>query len=259
MKNSPTKKPANSIKSGDIYKLGSHLLLCGDARNQKLVQSFLGKEKIDLILTDPPYGVAYVEGKKDFTQMKAEHRKIASDHLQSEDEYRNFTKEWLEACKTNMSIKNAFYIFNSDKMLFSLREGIRDTGYHFTQLLIWAKNNAVIGRMDYLPQHELIAYGWLGKHEFFKSKDKSILAYPKPNSSPLHPTMKPIGLLRRLILNSTKLDGVVYDPFGGSGSTLIGCQQTRRKCMMVEIDLLYCAIILKRFEEITGIKPFKIS
>lgn len=258
MKNLPTKKPASSIKEGDIYRLGDHLLLCGDARNPKLIHGFLNKDKINLILTDPPYGVAYVEGKKDFTQMKGDHRKIANDHIQSEYEYRNFTREWMEACKSNMATKNTFYIFNCDKMLFSLREGIRDCGYHFTQILIWAKSNAVIGRMDYLPQHELIAYGWLGKHAFLKSKDKSILVYPKPSKSRLHPTMKPIGLLRRLILNSSGIDDVIYDPFGGSGSTLIACQQTRRKCRMVEIDPLYCEVILRRFEDLTGIIPTKI-
>ena len=191
--------------------------------------------------------------------MKGDHRKIANDHIQSEYEYRNFTREWMEACKANMSTRNSFYIFNCDKMLFSLREGIRDSGYHFTQLLIWAKSHAVIGRMDYLPQHELIVYGWMGKHVFMKSKDKSILAYPKPSKSLLHPTMKPIGLLRRLILNSSKINSVVYDPFGGSGSTLIACEQTKRKCRMVEIDHLYCEVILKRFADLTGINPIKIN
>jgi len=259
MKNSPAKRPERSIEQGDIFQLGDHKLLCGDARDPELVARFLSKEKMTLILTDPPYGVAYVEGKKGFTQMKDDTRKIANDHIQSETEYRCFMLEWLKACKASMSARNAFYIFNSDKMVFGLREGIRDAGFNFTQLLIWAKTHAVIGRMDYLPQHELIAYGWLGKHAFMKSKDKSILTYPKPNKSPLHPTMKPVGLLRRLILNSSKTQDTVYDPFGGSGSTLIACEQTKRKCRMVEIDPRYCETILRRFEELTGIAPVKLT
>jgi len=106
--------------------------------------------------------------------------------------------------------------------------------------------------MDYLPQHEFIAYGWFGTHEFHKSKDKSILFYPKPNKSKLHPTMKPVGLLRRLILNSTKVGDAVYDPFGGSGSTLIACEQTKRRCLTIEVDPKYCQTIIDRFNKLTG-------
>jgi len=129
---------------------------------------------------------------------------------------------------------------------------MRQAGVRFTQILIWIKNHAVIGRMDYLPQHEFIAYGWFGTHKFHKSKDKSILFYPKPNKSKLHPTMKPVGLLRRLILNSTKVGDAVYDPFGGSGSTLIACEQTKRRCLTIEVDPKYCQTIIDRFNKLTG-------
>ena len=112
--------------------------------------------------------------------------------------------------------------------------------------------------MDYLPQHELIAYGWFGTHSFERSKDKSVLMYPKPSKSLLHPTMKPIPLLRGLILNSTKLNGIVYDPFGGSGSTLIACEQTKRTCFMVELDPEYCQTIIDQFEKLTGIKAKRL-
>ena len=109
-------------------------------------------------------------------------------------------------------------------MIFALKDGMADAGFRLAQILIWIKNNQVIGRRDYLAKHELIAYGWYGTHQFYKSKDKSVLFYPKPNVSPLHPTTKPAGLIRRLILNSSSIGDIIYDPFAGSGTTLIACE-----------------------------------
>lgn len=239
------------IKIGEVFQLGDHRLACGDAKDSALLKKLITDERVSLILTDPPYGVAYVEGKAELTKIKS-NKKIANDHNQTEGAYRHFTKEWLEVIKPYLAKKNSFYIFNSDKMVFSLRDGIVNAGFRLTQLLVWIKNNVVVGRLHYLPQHEMIAYGWFGSHEFYKAKDKSILIYPKPNKSPLHPTMKPVGLLRNLILNSSKIDDYVYDPFGGSGSTLIACEQTKRRCLMVEIDPEYCQVIIDRFQKVTG-------
>ena len=253
MKNSATKKPNVSVKPSDIFVLGMHRLACGDAKDSNLVKTLLGKERVSLLLTDPPYGVAYVESKSGFKQKLGKEKVIMNDHTQSEGEYHEFTRAWMEPIKHHMAAKNTYYIFNSDKMIFAMHEGIRSAGFVFTQLLIWAKSHAVIGRMDYLPQHELIAYGWYGTHKFMKSKDKSVLIYPKPSSSKIHPTMKPVGLLRRLILNSSNIHEVIYDPFGGSGSTLIAAEDTKRRCFMVEIDPDYCKEIIKRFEKKTGI------
>ena len=250
--------PKKSIKPGQVFQLGDHVLGCGDARNRAFVQEIIGKPKINLVLCDPPYGVAYVESKQDFTDKSGRHRIIANDHTQTDSDYRHFTYEWLETIKPYLSRKNSVYIFNSDKMLFSLREGMQDAGIKFAQLLVWVKNHAVVGRMDYLPQHELIAYGWYGSHAFQKAKDKSVLVYPKPNKSRLHPTMKPVGLLRRLILNSSKVGDTVYDPFGGSGSTLLACEQTKRRCVMSELDPHYCAVIMDRFAKVTGKKPVRL-
>lgn len=246
------------IKTGDIFQLGDHRLLCGDAKDPIIVKRLIADNRISLIMTDPPYGVSYVEGKADLVKVK-KNKKIANDHDQSHDEYRKFTSEWLNIVKPYLSKKNSFYIFNSDKMVFSLRDGVIDAGFRLTQLLIWIKNNVVVGRLNYLPQHELIAYGWFGGHEFYKAKDKSILLYPKPNKSPLHPTMKPVGLLRNLILNSSKINDYVYDPFGGSGSTLIACEQTKRKCLMVELDQEYCQVIIDRYEKVSRIKAERIK
>lgn len=248
-----------AIQTGHMYALGEHRLLCADSTDATAVSRLFGSERASLLLTDPPYGIAYVEAKADFHNVESVHRQIANDHLQTEEEYRAFTAAWLIATSSHLTPKNAAYIFNSDKMLFPLREGMKAAGWKFAQLLIWVKTQAIVGRLDYLPQHELIAYGWHGTHAFHRSKDKSVLVYPKPAKSVLHPTMKPIGLLRRLILNSSRMDDCVYDPFGGSGSTLIACEQTKRRCFMVEMDPEYCRRILNRFSELTGVTPSLLS
>ncbi len=247
----PAPKPSFSINPGDVFLLGEHRLACGDAKDTELVKTLMGGNKIDLVLTDPPYGIGYVESKAGIAEIKA-NKIITNDHLQSDEEYRTFTKDWLAALVPCLASKNSAYIFNSDKMIFPLREGMRDAGFKFTQLLIWVKNHSIIGRMNYLPQHELIAYGWHGTHAFRRSKDKSVLIHPKPQKSSLHPTMKPIGLLRNLILNSSRVGQVVFDPFGGSGSTLIACEQTKRRCYSIELDPDYCRTIVTRFERLTG-------
>ncbi len=252
-------KQKNLIKTGDIYSLGEHKLLCGSCMNKKSIERLISQDKIALILTDPPYAIDYVNSKAGFKQKIAKDKIIKNDQFQSEKEYIEFTKEWLETILPLLTRKNSIYIFNCDKMIFALRQAMQDVGIYFSQLLIWIKNQAVVGRKDYLPQTELIAYGWYGTHKFVKSKDKNVIFYPKPNKSKLHPTMKPIGLLRRLILNSSEIGNVVYDCFGGSGSTLIACEQTKRKCLMVEIDLEYCQTIIDRFEKLTSIKAKKLN
>jgi DNA modification methylase len=250
MSNIQAKKHKRSISQGDIFRLGNHLLLCGSSMDKNLVSNLVQQEEIKLILTDPPYGVAYVESALPSHQMS--HEKIANDHLQTEIEYKRFSESWLESVKPYFADKNAYYIFNSDKMLFSLKDALTSQNFKFSQLLIWVKTGAVIGRLDYHPQHELILYGWHGKHPAIRDKDKSVLVAPKPRKNTVHPTMKPISLLRRLILNSTNLGDIVYDPFGGSGSTLIACEQTKRRCLMVELEEKYCQVIIERFEKLTG-------
>lgn len=157
-----------------------------------------------------------------------------------------------------MDSYNAYYIFNSDLMYCALRSGILKAGYYYSQMLIWVKNSVVVGRKDYLPQHELVAYGWFKRHKFERSKGKSILFYPRPSKSKLDPTMKPVGLLRKLIENSTKKGELVYEPFMGSGSTLIACEHLRRKCYGVEMSLEYAKTIIARWEKLTGNKAKKI-
>lgn len=252
MKPSQEKRLKKSIKEGDVYILGEHLLVCGDSTSQSVLKRIPQEWKIKLILTDPPYGVDYVGSKAGFEQFEHAHKSIANDHIQTDEAYKKFTTNWLSVVKERLLEKNSFYIFNSDKMIFSLKTALDATELKLSQLLIWIKNTSVIGRLDYQPQHELIAYGWFGTHKFLKSKDKSVILYPKTKKNSLHPTMKPLGLLRRLILNSTKIGDIVYDPFGGSGSTLIACEQTKRKCLMVELDIQYCQVIIDRFRSVSS-------
>jgi DNA modification methylase len=246
------------MKMGDIYQLGQHRLACGSSSDPELVKQLVGEDKIALILTDPPYGVSYVENKLNPSKHGSD-KVIVNDNIEDEADYEAFTKAWLEAIKPYMTRKNSLYIFNSDKMLLPTIQALKASGGKFAQLLIWAKTQAVIGRLDYLPQHELIIYGWYGTHTFTKSKDKSILVYPKPSISKLHPTMKPVGLLRRLILNSSKVGDTVFDGFVGSGSTLLACEQTNRRCLAIELDPEYCQVVINRWEKLTGQKAEQLS
>jgi len=257
MNNLPKQELKNSIKYGDVFRIGNHVLTCGDARDAGLVGHVLGKAKVKLILCDVPYGVKAVEGKDGFKTLKV-NKKILNDDIASEPEYTQFTKDWLTPVIPYLTSKNSAYIFNSDKMLFALRKGMEDAGVKFSQLLIWIKNNSVIGRKDYLPQHELVAYGWHGTHDFKKSQDRSVLFCPKPSKSPLHPTQKPVSLLRRLILNSTNIGDAVYDCFAGSGSTGIAAEQTKRISILIERDEEYCRTIINRFERLFKLKAQKI-
>lgn len=245
------------IKYGDIIQLGDHRLAFGDATDKALVKKLIGNEKVSLILVDVPYGIAAVESKPDYAQFQ-KNKIIINDHLQTDEEYKTFTTSWLDAIKPYLTSKNTAYVFNSDKMIFALRQGMIEAGFTFSQLLVWIKNHSTMGRLNYLSQSEFIAYGWFGAHTFMKSQDKSVLFYPRPTKSPLHPSMKPVGLLRRLILNSSRIGDVVYDGFAGSGSSGIACEQTRRRCFMIELDIEYCQTIITRLEKLAGIKAQKI-
>jgi len=257
MRSSAERRQRRSVRPGDIYEVAEHRIACGDARDPDLVKRLVGTARIALVCTDPPYGCAVVESKEGFAKIAAP-KPIANDHVQGDGEYREFTRSWLAAAAPHLEPKNACYVFNSDRMVFALREGMRDAGWTFSQLLVWVKTHAVVGRMDYLPQHELVAYGWRGRHAFRKSKDKSVLVFPKPSASRLHPTMKPVPLLRRLILNSTSSKDVVYDPFLGSGSCAVACADTGRACYGIELDPGHCATAIARIERHTGAKAVRL-
>ena len=234
-----------------ILQLGEHTLGVGDSTDKEFVKKVIGNNIINSIQTDMPYGVSVSENPLNPTK----HKPLINDHTQSDEEYAQFTQDWLEAVKPFLARKNSAYLFNSDRMVFALREGLIRSGFKVGQLLIWLKTQSVLARLDYLPQHELILYSWFGVHKFYKAKDKSILIYPKPKKSKYHPTTKPIGLIRRLILNSTQVNDVVYDPFLGSGTTILASEQTLRKCIGIELSIDYCQVIIKRWEKIRVLRP----
>jgi DNA modification methylase len=247
------------VNKGDIFKVGNHIVGCGDSTDRDFVSKVIGKNKIRAILTDPPYGVAYVENKKGFAKLGVKDDKIITgDHIQSEAEYEDFTEGYLGAVIPYLEDYNACYIFNADPMYPALRKGMKDAGFYYSQMIIWIKNQPVMSRKDYLSQYELIAYGWFGKHRLERSKSKNVLYYPRPSRSKLHPTQKPIGLLRKIIPDATCVGDYIYDPFFGSGSTAIAAEHLGRKCIGIEIDEAYVSVILQRLEKLTGQKPVKI-
>ncbi len=257
MKNSRDKKQKESPKPGAIWQLGVHRLAYGDCRDKNLLERLIGKEKINLVCCDVPYGVDVAASKRNFRTLSKD-KDIANDQTQSNAEYRSFSREWLQAITPSLASKNSAYIFNADKMVWPLRDGMIDAGFKVAQLLVWVKSQAVIGRLDYAPQHELILYGWHGTHKYRRSKDRSVLFYPRPSKSKLHPTTKPIGLIRRLILNSSEIGNAVYDGFLGSGTTLLACEQTKRRCLAVEIDYEYCQTAIHQWERLTGKKAKRL-
>lgn len=241
-----------------IYQLGQHKLAQGDCTDKELLKELIGNDKIDSIITDVPYGINYVKNKKGFSKISC-NMKIKNDNISNESDYEKFMIGWIEPIKQYLNEKNSMYIFNTDKMIFSLKKAMDKCDIKFSQLLIWVKNSAPIGRLDYLPQHEFIVYGWYRKHKFVKSKDKSIIFCPKPNKNELHATMKPPMLLRRLILNNTRINDIVFDGFAGSGSLIIAAEHLKRKCIAIEIEEKHIETIIKRYKKLTGIDALLIK
>src|SRR3989338_1973083 len=244
MNSSQKTKPGSSIEPGTIWQLGAHRLAFGDARNPELLGRLVGKEKINLVCSDVPYATSAVESKRNFRPLSKD-KVIEGDHLQDDNSYQEFNRAWLQAIIPHLAKKNSCYVFIG-------------CGLKVSQLLIWVKSQAVVGRLDYAPAHELILYSWFGTHTFRHSKDRSVIFYPRPSHSPLHPTTKPIGLVRRLILNSSKIGDTVYDGFLGSGTSLLACEQTKRKCLAVEIDLEYCLTAIRQWDPLTNLTATKV-
>ena len=228
-------------QSGDIWLLGNHKLICGDSCDQKTYQALLGNELADMLFTDPPYNINYSGGKS----------KILNDNL-NED----FGKFLFDFCKNALSItKGACYICMSSSELHTLQKAFTDAGGRWSTFIIWAKNHFTLGRSDYQRQYEPILYGWKQNNDHYWCGDRNqsdVWYYNKPNKSELHPTMKPVELCKRAILNSSKTDDIVLDCFGGSGSTLIACEQTNRRCRMIELDKKYVDVIIKRWQNFSG-------
>lgn len=236
-------------KPGDIWTLGRHRLMCGDSTDRETVDRLMDGQKADLVLTDPPYNVDY-EG--------ATGLKIQNDNFGTDEECGE--KLWKPAF-TNMRDNSkdccAVYCFmpQGGTHMMMMMMMMRDAGWQVKHEIIWKKQSLVLGRQDYNYQHEPIMYGWNKTHKFYgagKYHTTSIWEYDRPTKSKEHPTMKPIELLSEILLNSSLKDDALLDLFGGSGSTLIACEQLNRTCYMMELDCKYSDVIVNRYINLKG-------
>lgn len=225
-------------KLGEVYQLGRHRLMCGDATKIEDVEKLMDGQKADMVFTDPPYGVNY-EGK-------------TKDKLTIEnDENTNIFQEAVANISISMKLGASIYVCcpAGDNFLDFITAF--DGEFKQSSTIIWAKDTFVMGHGDYHYQHEPILYGWIksAKHQFYGDRTQTtVWNINRPKSSKEHPTMKPIELIVKALRNSSKEDDLILDPFGGSGSTLIACEQTDRTCYIMEIDPKYCDVIRKRYE-----------
>jgi DNA modification methylase len=234
---------------GDVWLLGDHRLLCGDATQIDAVEKVMAGGLADMVFTDPPYNVNYGATMKD--KLRGKKRKIANDNLG--DGFEQFLRD---ACTNILTVtKGAVYICMSSSELDTLQKAFRDAGGHWSTFVIWAKNTFTMGRSDYQRQYEPILYGWKegSDHFWCGARDQGDVWFvKKPVSNDLHPTMKPVELVERAIRNSSKSRDTVLDPFGGSGSTLIACEKAGRQARLIELEPKYCDVIVRRYQEFSG-------
>lgn len=248
-------------KSGDIWQLGNHRLMCGDATKQDDVALLMNGAKADMVFTDPPYGVSYTEKNEFLNSIGGGNRltNAIKNDCNAPDQMYDFWKTCLKNILDATTDKSSYYLTGPQGGdLLLLFQALKDSGWALKHNLIWNKNNHVLGRCDYNYKHEPIIFGWKqnGTHNFYGNGEMktSVWDIPKPLKSDLHPTMKPIKLISECLLNSSKKGDKVIDIFGGSGSTLIACEQLDRKCYMLELEPKYCDVIIKRWETLTGKK-----
>ncbi len=236
-------------RPGDLWLLGEHKVLCGDATRASDYRTLLGDELADMAFTDPPYNVNYANSPKD--KLRGKNRPILNDNL-GED----FGAFLQTACKLLLEVtKGAVYIAMSSSELDTLQAAFRAVGGRWSTFIIWAKNTFTLGRSDYQRQYEPILYGWRegNDHYWCGARDQGdVWFFNKPARNDLHPTMKPVELVERAVRNSSKSRDIVLDPFGGSGSTLIACEKSGRRARLIELDPKYVDVIVRRWQEYTG-------
>jgi len=237
-------------RPGDLWILGSHRLLCGDATVLADVERVLGGQLADMCFTDSPYNVAYGNSPKD--KQRGKHRPILNDDLGAA-----FEAFLYDSCLNVLSVtKGAIYWCMSSSELDTLQRAFRAAGGHWSTFVIWAKHTFTLGRADYQRQYEPILYGWKdGTDRYWcGARDQGdVWFFDKPAKNDLHPTMKPVALIERAIRNSSKSRDIVLDPFGGSGSTLIACEKTARQARLIELDPKYCDVIVRRFRDYSAL------
>lgn len=231
-------------KSGDVWLLGNHRLVCGDSTKEKTYVVLMDGKKANLVVTDPPYNVNY-EGSAG---------KIQNDNMENDKFYQFLFDAFLNMEKA-MADDASIYVFHADTEGLNFRKAFSDAGFYLSGTCIWKKQSLVLGRSPYQWQHEPCLYGWKkkGKHQWYSDrKQTTIWEFDKPKKNGDHPTMKPIPLIAYPIKNSSMSNCIVLDPFGGSGSTLIACEQLGRICHTIELDEKYCDVIVKRYIEQVG-------
>lgn len=236
-------KPCFS-KAGDIWTLGRHRLICGDSTKEETYKRLMDGNRANLVVTDPPYNVNY-EGSAG---------KIKNDNMDS-DKFYNFLLDAFSNMEKVMADDASIYVFHADTEGLNFRKAFNDAGFYLSGCCIWKKPSLVLGRSPYQWQHEPCLYGWKkkGKHQWYSGrKETTIWEFEKPKKNADHPTMKPIALLAYPITNSSMSNTIILDPFGGSGSTLIACEQTDRSCYTIELDEKFCDVIVKRYIEQVG-------
>jgi len=252
----PELQEININVPGDLWQLGPHKLLCGDSTILTDVEKLMGEVKADMCFTDPPYNVDYGNSAKD--KMRGNDRRIMNDALGE-----NFYQFLLDACSNILSVtKGACYICMSSSELHNLQRAWIEAGGKWSTFIIWSKNTFTLGRSDYQRQYEPILYGWREGTDHFWCGDRSqsdVWNYNKPHKNDLHPTMKPVELVERGIRNSSKTQDIVFEPFGGGGSTLIACEKSGRVARVIELDPKYCDVIIRRWQSFTGQKATLIS
>lgn len=248
----PPEEPRTKI--GDIYKLGRHFLMCGDSTKEEDVLRLTNGNVMDILITDPPYNVDY-EGKTE------DALKIQNDKMK-DDDFREFLKDAFKAADAVLKSGGVFYIWHADSEGYAFRGACNDVGWQIRQCLIWNKNSMVMGRQDYHWKHEPCLYGWKDGAAHLWASDRrqtTILDFDRPNRNAEHPTMKPVKLFDYQIQNNTNPGDKVLDLFGGSGTTLIACEQNDRESYLMELDPKYCDVIINRWENLTGETAKKIG
>ena len=231
-------------KAGDIWTLGRHRLICGDSTKEETFEQLMAGKKVNLVITDPPYNVNY-EGSAG---------KIQNDNM-ADAAFYDFLLAAFQNTEGAMADDASIYVFHADTEGLNFRKAFADAGFYLSGCCIWKKQSLVLGRSPYQWQHEPCLYGWKknGKHQWYTGrKETTIWEFDKPKKNGDHPTMKPIPLLAYPIMNSSLTNCLVLDPFGGSGSTLIACEQTDRCCYTIELDPKFCDVIVKRYIEQVG-------
>ena len=238
---------ASFVQKGDVWTVGRHRLMCGDATSMDDVATLMDGKKANLLLTDPPYGVSF-KSSSGLT--------IQNDSMKNEEFYQ-FLYDAFAAAVCFLGAGASAYVFHADTEGLNFRKAFIDAGFHLAGCCIWVKDSLVLGRSDYQWQHEPVLYGFLqnGKHNWYSDrKQTTVWNFAKPKRNANHPTSKPLDLLSYPIGNSTQENGIVLDSFGGSGSTMMACEQTNRICYMMELDEKYASVILRRAVE-DGISP----